>query len=670
MDTSTVTTKRPPLRRDLTSLDRLGSRRPYRIVVDEISGRFARVSEHLWQSLLVGSADESTWRQADAAGWTRHRTGDAKPAFHPLSIRLSLGSIDGIAASLVPCTGWLFAPVAILLWSLLILLAMLLAIGRSGDIAASVGSLHQFLLQSNPLWLGLIFVATKVAHELAHAVMCRRVGSRCGSVGVLLLCGMPCPYCDVTDVWRQASTLKRVAVMLAGIYVELILATLATFVWLLATDPVLRLHALNLMVVCGVSTIVFNANPLMRYDGYYVLNDLLGSTNLRQEARDAFRSTVIKPIAGTGYGVPSRRDARAVSLAIYHGLSSCYRLLILSAIAALLMQVTGYFQIRQMAAVFLLLVVILMIARAVQQVAAVAGAKGNWTAVPRQRRLGIVMGIGLLSGLVLFVPLPRYRSASGWMDVADATNVYLNHDGMIEEVGFDFGQTVSAGDSLVNLKSDTLALEYVDLQGQLALASLRRELSRRSSLDRTELAQHWNTLKAAEEAVATRLAAVEQRMQQSQVKAPVGGVVLPPESSVSWQEPLSISLSRRVGTTASGSTSWCRISPTGSVQAVLVLNARDRRNIDRGSPVNISISSLTGKVVSSTIDSVSAIEQESETVTGQARYKVLCSIPAVGQRDVLSWIGQECLAVFRLAPRSIASDLAAWLQSWIDGELS
>ncbi len=356
MPSSSAATNRPALRSDLNSFVRRGSRRAYRMVVDEVSGRFSRVSEHVWQSLLSGKGDDSLWRQADSAGWTRRRNQLAKASFNPLYIRRSLGSIDWFAAKLVPLTDWLFSPLAVAIWSLLIVSATLLVIGRSGDIVVSLGSLEQFFVQSDPVWLGIIFVGTKVLHELGHAIVCRRSGSRCGSVGLLFLCGMPCPYCDVTDIWRQGSTIKRAAVMLAGIYVELILAALATFIWLMTSDPWIRLHALNLMVVCGISTLIFNANPLMRYDGYYVLSDLINSTNLRQEARDAFQSVFVRRIAGPGYAIAKQTNPRSTGLAVYHVASIAYRIIVMTAIAALFLTVADYFQLRQIAVLALLLV--------------------------------------------------------------------------------------------------------------------------------------------------------------------------------------------------------------------------------------------------------------------------------------------------------------------------
>jgi putative peptide zinc metalloprotease protein len=670
MNHAPSTPSQPILRRDLDSLVCRGHRRAYRIVVDEIGGRFSRVSERIWQLLQTGEADESVCRQADAAGWTRRRTERKSAAFNPLYVRLPIASIDGVASKLAPWSAWLFAPSAVFFWTMLILVASVLAIGRVGEITVSFGSLQQFFVQSDPVWLGLIFIATKVAHELGHAVVCRRMGSRCGRVGVLLLCGMPCPYCDVTDIWRQASTIKRVAVMSAGIYVELVLAAVATFTWLMATDPVIQLHALNLMVVCGISTLLFNANPLMRYDGYYVLSDLVGSTNLRQDAIDAFRSVVVGPLAGSGYQLPRRRDARSWMLAVYHGASRLYRLAVIVAIASLFLGVAEYFQVRQICVAMLLLTVVVMIGRSSGRLFAVARGTGSWSGVPCWRRTGICFAILLLVGFLLFVPLPRFRTASGWIDVADATPIYLSNDGMIVSVGFDFGDAVVEGDSLVRLSSDSLVLKNAKLQGRLRLASLRRDLARRVSLDRSDTAGQWTTLKAAEQAVTGQLASVRKRISSCDVQAPIDGIVLPATSSVFAKNPLSLSLSRRLGTSSADSQSWCRISPGGAIEAVLILDARDRKNITAGSPVNISAPTGSGTVISSTVQSVSAIRQDSESVRRASQYQVLCPLPTVGTENVLPWLGKECHAVFHLPHRSLADDLANWLQRWIDGEMS
>jgi putative peptide zinc metalloprotease protein len=670
-------TTRPALRRDLATLVRAGQRRSYRLVVDEISGRFGRVSEQVWQSLQRGDADASCWQAATAAGWTRARSGTRARSIHPLFVRIPLGSIDSLASRLAPWTGWLFAPAAVLGWIAVMMVAFLLAIAHSTELSASLGSLPQFFVQSDPRWLAVVFVVTKIAHELGHAVCCCRIGSRCGSVGILLLCGMPCPYVDVTDVWRQNSAFKRAAVMLAGIYVELILASLATFTWVLANDPAIRLHALNLMIVCGVSTILFNANPLMKYDGYFVLSDLIGSVNLRGEAQAAFRGFVWQPIAGQGYrswgdATGQQKNPRSIALAIYHLLSIGYRFVVYLAIATFVLQVADFFQLRRLAVAGLLVIALMFVTRTGRQIVGVVTGAGRWRGVPPLRRWAVTAAMLAVVSVMLLIPLPRFRSGSGWIDIGDAESVFLSHDGLIEAVEFDFGDRVSAGDPLVKIKSDALLFQQTELRGQVRLASLRRDLSHRVTLNRTESSQQWQTLQAAEHAVAERLAAVQRRIESATVRAPIEGVVLPPSATVSGDQSQSLWLRRRVGTAAETQQPWCRISLSGALQAVLILDARDRINIDIGTPVKLCIPGAGQQTFVSNVQSVSAIEPDSKSVIRQAAYQVLCPLPAThyDPQQAVPWLGKECRAVFPLPWRSVAADLADWFRGWIDGQWS
>jgi putative peptide zinc metalloprotease protein len=667
------------LRRDLRSIPVGGRLRPDRLVIDEISGCFARVSEHVWQALIRGRCDESWWSQARAAGWTRQRCGAARPRFSPLYVRIPFGSVDAIAAPLAAHSGLVFAPWAMAVWSAVIAVAGLLAIGRSGELLASVGSLPKFLEQSSPLGMALLLAATKILHELAHAVMCRRMGARCGSVGLLLMAGIPCPYCDVTDVWRQPSRVRRAAVMLAGIYVEWIIAAIATLVWVAATDPAIRLYALHVMLVCGISTLVFNANPLMRYDGYYVLGDLLGSANLRQEAGDAFRSVVTARIAGPRYAQPARGDARSISLAIFHAVSLPYRVLVAIAIAVLLLAVAESLHLRPLATGLVIAAIIASLVRMAQGIVGIARGGDRWHGVPPRRRVVLTASLGLVALAALWAPLPRYRSARGWVDAADATSVYVSSDAMVEQVWAEIGEPVQAGQPLVTLHSELLEIQQSRLQGQLRVAQLRSNLSRRGTLDHSAAADQWKTLRAAEEAVEAQLASVDRRVRQCELVSPRSGVVLPAESprpvSSTSLTPASVSpalgrsdrgslpaLRQRAGTAADARSAWCRISPDGRLHAVLVIDARDRPHIDVGTPVKISLADSPLPVLTSTVTSVSAIDQDTTSVTRQSAYQVLCPLPPVEPQQLLRWIGKPCRGVFAMPPRRLANELAsrAW----------
>ena len=669
MSDASASDHQPKLRRDLRSIMVDGGPRAYRIVVDEVSGRFARVSEHVWQSLVEGKCDPQLWQEARAAGWTRERTQARRQAFSPLYFRIPVGTVDGIASYLAPHSGILFSAVGVLIWTAVIAVAAVLAISNAAELFASLGSLQRFLRQADPLWLGILFIGTKVAHELSHAVMCRRMGSRCGSVGLLMLCGVPCPYCDVTDIWRQPSAARRAGVMLAGIYVELIIAAVATFVWVCATDPAVRLHALNLMIVCGISTIVFNANPLMRYDGYYVLCDLVGSTNLRQEARDAFRRVITTRLAGPKYGDIRQSSKRSWLLASFHAASTMYRFLIVIAIATLFLGIAEYLQLRPLAIGIVMVAMTAAAAGFVRRIFRILHGADRWSHVPVSRRSAFTLVVVVLVVGVLFLPLPRYRNATGRVDAALASSVFLPNDAVVEGVGVDFGEVVEPGEPLVNLRSESFVIQQAKLQGQLRVAKLRGSLSRRGVLDRSaDTADTWKTLQAAEDAIALQLASVEKRMRETEVLAPVGGVVLPAQpvvATTAWAA--SLSLRDRVGTFASARQSWCRISQDGELHAVLVIDARDRTNVDVGASVTIGLSESPEDTFTSTVVSVSAIEQDKPSVARRAAYHVLCPLPPVKRDELLRWLGKECHGVFHLPKRTLAADMGDWIGRWLGG---
>ena len=664
------------LRRDLETIEVAGDARPYQIVVDEISGRFSRVADHVWQQLTTGEADRQTWQEAQQAGWTREREAAQRKSRPLLAIRIPFGGIDALAQRLATVSGPLFSVPAMAFWSLVVSVAFVLAASRAGELAGSLSSLATFLQQTNPLLIGGIFVFTKAIHELAHAVMCRRMGARSGEVGVLLLCGMPCPYCDVTQIWRQPSAIKRSAVMLAGVYVELIMAALATFVWCFASDPSLRLFMLNVMIVCSISTIVFNANPLMRYDGYYVLADFFGSVNLRRDASEAFQGVVIRRLAGGGYDAALRSDRRSVTLACYHALSKGYRLLVSFAIAAMLIGVAEWFQLRSLAIGVLVIVLMLWMVTQVKTASNVVSGESRWGGVGVVRRFACVGLLGLFIVVLLFAPLPRYRRAIGVIDSADAVSVFLPESGRIESVQADYGDRVEVGDTIVQLDSLQHQIKTTRLAGQLRLAQLRGDASRLDALEsfgsegssRQQPTSQWQTLQAAEDAVRTQLVSATRRMQQTQVRAASPGIVIPPTSTVPTNSRgIAQDLSDQSGKAFGANQAWCRVSASGKLHAALAIDARDRPRIREGSSVMISLTQSPESVIAARVDSVSQIKRDDRAVVNQSAYEVLCEIPAVDGSQLVPMIGQQCYGVFHLPRRSFASDFATAIGDWIRG---
>ena len=136
------------------------------------------------------------------------------------------------------------------------------------------------LSAQNLLLLWLVFPVIKLLHELGHAYAAKAGGGEVHEMGMMLLVFMPVPYVDATAAGGFRSKWRRALVGAAGMLVELFIASLCMFVWVLVEPGVMRAVAFNVMLIAGVSTVVFNGNPLLRFDGYYILSDLIEIPNL------------------------------------------------------------------------------------------------------------------------------------------------------------------------------------------------------------------------------------------------------------------------------------------------------------------------------------------------------------------------------------------------------
>ncbi|MEW4568069.1 site-2 protease family protein [Tautonia sp. JC769] len=168
------------------------------------------------------------------------------------------------------------------------------------------------------LWLSLAIV--KVIHEFGHGLTAKHYGSEVHEMGILFLVLTPALYCDVTDSWLLPNKWKRIWIAGAGIYVECFLAALATFVWWNTQPGLFNSLMLSTMFICSVNTILFNANPLLRYDGYYVASDYLEIPNLRIKSTQFFTYAFQEKVLGLEVPVqsymPRSRRALFVTYAI------------------------------------------------------------------------------------------------------------------------------------------------------------------------------------------------------------------------------------------------------------------------------------------------------------------------------------------------------------------
>ena len=176
-------------------------------------------------------------------------------------------------------------------------------------------------------WLLLLasFVIVKSLHELGHSLACSHFKVSCQEIGLLFLFFTPCLYCETTDSWKLKSRWHRAAIASAGMYVEIILASIAAAIWLATNEGTLHAVASSIVIVCSIGTLLINANPFLRYDGYYILSDVWGVPNLAEQSRDALWSLFVSALSGKR-AESSHLDANITLLALFAIASSCYRM--------------------------------------------------------------------------------------------------------------------------------------------------------------------------------------------------------------------------------------------------------------------------------------------------------------------------------------------------------
>jgi putative peptide zinc metalloprotease protein len=206
-----------------------------------------------------------------------------------LFIRIPLLDPDHILNRWVGVFGWLFSWFGLVLWLTIIATGLYFVVGNIREL---IYQSSDILAQDNLILLYLSIVIIKVCHEFGHAFACKRFGKRSGVggevhvMGVMFLVFVPLPYVDASSAWAFRKRWHRAVVGMSGVMVELIGAAIAAIVWAKTSTGTLHIIAYNVLFVASISTLIFNANPLLRFDGYYVLSDLVEIPNLSHRSKN------------------------------------------------------------------------------------------------------------------------------------------------------------------------------------------------------------------------------------------------------------------------------------------------------------------------------------------------------------------------------------------------
>jgi putative peptide zinc metalloprotease protein len=438
------------------------------------------------------------------------RRGTMAKWLSPLAIKFPLLDPDRL---LERWRNWyrpLFSPAGALVWLLVVGWAALAAIQHWTLLTQDLS--NRVLAPHNLLLVALVFPVLKAAHEFGHACAVKAWGGEVHEMGIMLLVLMPVPYVDASSASAFPQRGRRIVVGAGGMIVEVFIASVALFFWLEMEPGILKAVLFNVMLIAGVSTLMFNANPLLRFDGYYMLADWLELPNLRQRSQQYLSSAFQRRAFGLPPPPVAPSGRERFWLATFAVASYIYRWLVTFGIA--LFVASQYFVFGVLLALWAAVAAILLPVGA--GVAYLA-----WSPRLRRHRMrAVIISLVIttvLAVLVFVIPIPSWTAATGVVAVPENALVVGRVDGVVTRLLAESGAEVGKGDPLVELDDPALRSRVALLGAQ------RDEIASRYLKERKDNPARSQGLLPQLEAAEAELARARERQADLILRSPAAG---------------------------------------------------------------------------------------------------------------------------------------------------
>ena len=479
---------------------------------------------------------------------------------------------------------------------------------------------HEFFSFQNALFLSVTLGATKVLHELGHGLMCKHFGGECHEMGVMILVLTPCLYCNVSDSWLLPNKWARAAIGAGGMYVELVLASVATWIWWYSEPGLLNHLCLNVMFVCSVSTLIFNANPLLRYDGYYILADITEIPNLRQKATSVLSRKLGEWFLGLEQpDDPFLPERNQIFFAIYSVASAVYQWVVVYSILFFLYHVFKPYRLERIGQMIALASLWGLIVMPLYQLGKFFYVPGRLEKVKKTRMFASLAAVIAILAGVFFIPLPHTVMAIMEVQPHGAGPVYVDatEGGRLVRLDVKTGQAVVKGQRLAVLENKELDMAIAKLAGkekeyEVRLSSLRGMLNHSDSKASDTIPQLEKLL----ESVRKERKEHEADRDRLVLTAPRDGSVLPPPPTPaahqddiegsplpSWSgTPLDEENYRPV---LKEGVLFCQVGDPRSLEAVLVIDQGDIDYVKENQAVDLKFDALPHDTLHGRIELIS-----------------------------------------------------------------
>lgn len=497
-----------------------------------------------------------------------------------LYLRLPGWDPDRTLNVIYPFFRWLYTPFGVFVWGAVTIASWLLLGIQFENFSEQLPHFQSFFGWPNLIYLWFTLACCKIIHEFGHGLTCKHFGGECHEMGVMLLVFSPCLYCDVSDSWMLRNKWARIMIGAAGMYIEVFLSAIAIFVWWYSEQGLLHNLALNTFFVTTITTVIFNANPLMRFDGYYMMSDFLEIPNLRPKADKLLREA----FAWYCLGIESRPDpfmpeTGRIWFITFAVASGIYRWFVVAAITVFLYTVLKPYGLQSIGATM-----------AVFSLGTIAGSMVynvyRIITAPRLEPMSkpkIALTLMVLGGLIgggMLIRVPLYIEATFIVEPLDVRHVYTKTPGILVEERVQPGQHVEAGAVLASLQNPEKEDEKRDLE-------LKKKLQEYEYLTQRNLGNDGQMQLAREREAAfeDQLREVESQLRELTIVAPVSGsVVAPPRTPEPDYEQARKQLpawrgipsdSKNAGALLEERTHLLSIAPNDRFQAIVLIDQGD-----------------------------------------------------------------------------------------------
>jgi len=429
----------------------------------------------------------------------------------PMALKIPLADPDRFLSRLEPKLHFLFGTSTLFLWSLIVIMGVGFAVAYWDEL------LHHGVTRGtdpyNLLLLALIFPIIKIMHELGHAVATKRWGGEVHEVGFMLLVLIPVPYVDASASTVFNSKWQRITVTASGIMVEAFLAAIALFVWINIQPGAGRDIAFNVMVIGGVSTILFNGNPLLRFDGYYLLSDWIEIPNLASRANKYLGYLLKRYLFGLSQIETPVAASGERGWFVGYGLASfCYRIYISLVIALLIAD--QFFMLGVVLAIWALSSQLLY--PLLKQLRYLFFNKA--LAERRVFAITVMATLLIVTALVTtLVPVPSWTQVAGIISLPEQAQVRAHTNGFIDAIQVHDGQQVATGELLYKTSNPWLPVELAMKRAKMI------ELEARKTAEMVSDPTQSGIIKEQIKGIQAEIDNLRQQMEQLQIRSPITG---------------------------------------------------------------------------------------------------------------------------------------------------